>query len=216
MPETPSDSPTPLRLAVLISGGGTTLVNLHQEIAEGRLPAEIGLVIANRPCGGVERAHERSLPVEVIRSKEVDLETFSGQVFQRCREAQVDLVVLGGFLARLLIPVDFERRVINIHPSLIPAFCGQGMYGERVHRAVLDRGCKVSGCTVHFCDNEYDHGPIILQRTVTVEDDDTPKTLAARVFEEECYAYPEAIRLIADGRILIEGARVRLRDARST
>lgn len=213
MPETSSDSPTPLRLAVLVSGGGTTLVNLQQEIDAGRLPAEIRLVIANRPCGGVERASEWTLPVEVIRSQAVDPDTFSGQVFQRCREAEVDLVVLGGFLARLTIPADFERRVINIHPSLIPAFCGQGMYGERVHRAVLERGCKVSGCTVHFCDNEYDHGPIILQRSVPVEDDDTPKTLAARVFAEECRAYPHAIRLIAEGRVQIEGARVRLRDA---
>ena len=98
---------------------------------------------------------------------------------------------MGGFLKHVLIPADFENRVVNIHPALIPAFCGQGFYGHRVHEAVLDAGAKMSGCTVHFVDNVYDHGPIILQRTVPVLDDDTPDTLAARVFAAECEAYPE-------------------------
>ena len=117
--------------------------------------------------------------------------------------------MLAGFLARLEIPADFAQRVINIHPALIPAFCGHGMHGRHVHAAVLERGCAVSGCTVHFCDNEYDHGPIILQQCVPVADDDTPETLAARVFEAECTAYPEAIRRFATGRLRIEGRRVR-------
>jgi phosphoribosylglycinamide formyltransferase 1 len=135
---------------------------------------------------------------------------FSQAVFDGLRAAEVDLVVLGGFLARLEIPADFAHRVMNIHPALIPAFCGAGMHGKHVHAAVLARGCTVSGCTVHFCDNEYDHGPIILQRCVPVEFDDTPESLAARVFEEECKAYPEAIRLYAAGRLRIEGTRVRI------
>ena len=108
---------------------------------------------------------------------------------------------MGGFLKHVLIPPDFENRVINIHPALIPAFCGQGMYGLRVHEAVLDYGAKVTGCTVHFVDNQYDHGPIILQRTVEVLPDDTPESLQARVFAAECEAYPEALRLLASGRV---------------
>lgn len=202
----------PIRLAVLISGGGTTLLNLHQHIEQGELDATIPLVIASRDCRGIERARERNLSVQVLRRKEYDgLEQFSQSLFGHCREEGIDLVALGGFLSRILIPDDFIHRVINIHPSLIPAFCGQGMYGERVHQAVIERGCKVSGCTVHFCDNEYDHGPIILQRTVPVLDDDDADRLAERVFAEECRAYPEAINLFAAGRLQVNGHRVRIR-----
>ena len=118
----------------------------------------------------------------------------SDELFQRCREAQIDLVILGGFLSRITVPKDFEGRVMNIHPSLIPSFCGQGMYGHHVHEAVLARGCKVSGCTVHLVDNEYDHGPILVQKAVPVLADDDADSLARRVFEAECQAYPEAIR----------------------
>jgi phosphoribosylglycinamide formyltransferase 1 len=126
-------------------------------------------------------------------------------MFAPCRDAGVELVAMAGFLKHVLIPADFAGRVMNIHPALIPAFCGAGFYGERVHRAALEYGVKVSGCTVHFVDNHYDHGPIILQRTVPVHPDDTPQTLAARVFEQECQAYPEAIRLYAAGRLRIAG-----------
>ena len=108
---------------------------------------------------------------------------------------------------------DFRNRVLNIHPALIPAFSGKGFHGLHVHRAALEAGVKVSGCTVHFADNIYDHGPIVLQRVVPVQDDDTPDTLAARVFEQECEAYPEAIRLFAEGRLRIEGRRVRIEPA---
>ena len=114
------------------------------------------------------------------------------------------------FSSELRFPADFTNRVVNIHPGLIPAFCGQGFYGHRVHQAVLDYGAKISGCTVHFADNDYDHGPVILQRAVPVLDDDTAKTLAARVFQAECAAYPEAIQLIADGRVRVEGRKVRI------
>jgi phosphoribosylglycinamide formyltransferase-1 len=117
---------------------------------------------------------------------------------------------MGGFLKRLDIPADFANRVVNIHPGLIPAFCGKGFYGHHVHEAVLEYGAKLSGCTVHFADNQYDHGPVILQKAVPVENDDTPETLAARVFEAECEAYPEAIQLIAEGRVKLEGRIVRI------
>jgi folate-dependent phosphoribosylglycinamide formyltransferase PurN len=108
----------------------------------------------------------------------------------------------------ILVPDDFAGRVMNIHPALIPAFCGKGFYGQYVHEAVLAAGVKVTGCTVHFADNVYDHGPIILQRAVPVYENDTPQTLSSRVFAEECDAYPEAIRLFAEGRLKIEGKRV--------
>lgn len=202
----------PIRLAVLISGGGTTLVNLARQIEAGALAAEIPIVIASRSdCGGIAKAEAAGLPCAVIRRKDfASLEEFSESVFARCREARVDLVICAGYLALLKIPADYQQRVLNIHPSLIPAFCGQGYHGEKVHAAALERGVKVSGCTVHFVDDEYDHGPIVVQRTAPVLDDDTPATLAARVFAEECLAYPEAIRLFASGRLEIESHRVRI------
>ncbi|MFM9962084.1 MAG: phosphoribosylglycinamide formyltransferase [Planctomycetaceae bacterium] len=193
----------PIRLGVLISGGGTTLVNFLKKIQAGELNAEIAVVIASREgIAGIERAREAGLPCEVIARKRFDsVERFSEAIFDRCRAAQVDLVTLAGFLSLIRIPSDFERRVLNIHPALIPAFCGQGFHGHHVHEAALARGVKLSGCTVHFADNEYDHGPILVQRAVPVLVDDTPDTLAARVFEAECEAYPEAIRMFAEGRL---------------
>jgi formyltetrahydrofolate-dependent phosphoribosylglycinamide formyltransferase len=200
----------PIRLVVLISGGGTTLVNLWDTIRRGELSAEIPLVIASRAdCGGIEKARLHGVPCEVFTRKSFpSTEAFSAPIFQRCREVRTDLVICGGFLSLLKIPHDFRYRVMNIHPALIPAFCGHGFHGHAVHEAVLQRGCKVSGCTVHFLDDEYDHGPIIVQRTVPVLDGDTPDTLAARVFQEECAAYPEAIRLFASGRMEINGSNV--------
>ena len=124
------------------------------------------------------------------------------------RAAKVDLVCLAGFLQLIEVPDDYAGRVMNIHPSLIPAFCGHGYYGHHVHEAVLAYGAKITGCTVHFADNQYDHGPIVLQRAVPVLDDDTPETLAARVFAAECEAYPEAIRLFGEGKLGMEGRRI--------
>jgi len=202
----------PLSMAVLVSGSGTTLFNLLSCLQDGSLAGTIPLVIASRECAGAERARARGIPTWVVnRSDFASTVAFSAEIFDRCRQEGVDLVVLGGFLCRIMIPEDFALRVLNIHPSLIPAFCGQGMYGHRVHESVITRGCKVSGCTVHFCDNEYDHGPIVLQKSVPVLDDDSPQTLAARVFAEECLLYPEAIRLYASGRLHVEGSRVRIR-----
>ena len=151
------------------------------------------------------------LPCEVIARKQFDsVESFSAAIFDRCRRATVDLVTLAGFLSLIRVPPDFQCRVLNIHPALIPAFCGHGFHGHRVHEAVLARGVKVSGCTVHFADNEYDHGPIVVQRAVPVLEADTPDTLAARVFAAECEAYPEAIRLFAEGRVQITNGRLQI------
>jgi len=201
-----------LPLAVLISGGGTTLQNLIDKIAAGELPADIRLVISSSAtAGGLEFARQAGIESIVVDRRDCDSpEEFSRRIFDPCRGVGAKLVAMGGFLKHVLIPADFAGRVMNIHPALIPAFCGKGMYGGNVHRAVLDYGAKLSGCTVHFVDNEYDHGPIILQRAVSVLDDDTPESLAARVFELECEAYPEAIRLFAAGRLEIARRRVRI------
>jgi phosphoribosylglycinamide formyltransferase-1 len=197
----------PIRLVLLISGGGTTLVNLVEGIEQEDLAAEIPLVIASRSdCGGIAKAKAAGLSCEVVtRKSHASLEAFSAAVFERCRAMKADLVVCAGYLALLRLPADFQGRVMNIHPALIPAFCGQGMHGRHVHEAVLARGCKLSGCTVHLVDDQYDHGPIILQRPVPVLDGDTPDSLAARVFAAECRAYPEAIRLYADGLLRVSG-----------
>jgi formyltetrahydrofolate-dependent phosphoribosylglycinamide formyltransferase len=199
-----------IRLGVLISGGGRTLGNLAAKVAAGELNAEIALVIASSAhCGGLEIAKIAGLRSEVVDRKAFDsVEKFSAALFNKLREANVDLAALAGFLCLIQIPEDYRLRVMNIHPALIPAFCGKDFHGHKVHKAVIERGVKVSGCTVHFADNEYDNGPIILQRTVPVLDDDTPDTLAARVFQEECVAYPEAIRRYAQGKLRVVGRRV--------
>jgi phosphoribosylglycinamide formyltransferase 1 len=201
---------SPIKLAVLISGSGTTLQNLVDEIAAKRLDAQIAVVVASRPgLLGLERAAKAGLKSVVVdRRKYADIPAFSREVFAYC--AGVDLICLAGWLSFLEIPPEFAGRMMNIHPALLPSFGGRGMYGSHVHQAVLDQGCKVSGCTVHFVDEEYDNGPIILQRTCPVEEDDTPQSLAHRVFEQEKIAYPQAIRLFQQGRLSIVNRRVRV------
>jgi phosphoribosylglycinamide formyltransferase-1 len=204
-------SVAPIRLAVCVSGGGTTLQNLIDRIAAGTLRAEIVQVIASRPkVGAIAKAEAVGLPVAVVTRSGRSVEAFSGEVFDLIRGHAAELVVLAGFLSLLEIPDDYHARVLNIHPSLIPAFCGKGYHGLAVHQAAIDYGVKVAGCTVHFADATYDTGPIILQRPVPVLDDDTPATLAARVFAAECEALPEAIALYAAGRLKVEGRRVRV------
>ncbi|HLA85275.1 MAG TPA: phosphoribosylglycinamide formyltransferase [Thermoguttaceae bacterium] len=211
-PQSPVPNPSPLPTAVLISGGGRTLRNILKKIDAGELPLAVRLVVASTPSArGLQFAEKASIPIRVVdRAAFDDDKQFSDAIFDHCRDAGAELVVLGGFLKRLVVPDDFTNRVTNIHPALMPAFCGKGYYGHHVHEAVLAYGAKVSGCTVHFVDNEYDHGPVLVQKTVPVLDDDTADTLAARVFETECEAYPEALRWIAAGRVEVVGRRVRL------
>jgi len=140
-----------------------------------------------------------------------DVETYSARIVELLEAAGAGLVVQAGFLSLWRIPPRYEGKVMNIHPALLPDFGGAGMFGHHVHEAVLSAGSKVSGCTVHFVTNEYDAGPIIVQRRVPVIEGDTAETLGARVFEQECIAYPEAIRLFAEGRLSIEGGLVRVR-----
>ena len=196
----------PIRLGVLISGSGTTLMNILKHIKQGLLNAEVDIVISSRSTvTGVEKAKNAGLDVKIIRTKDYqDIDGFSKRIEAELAAANVDLVIQGGWLCLWKIPYRYEHRVMNIHPALLPSFGGKGMWGHQVHEAVLKAGCKVSGCTVHFCTNEYDKGPIIVQRTCEVQNNDTPDTLAARVFEQECIAYPEAIRLFAAGRLSVE------------
>jgi formyltetrahydrofolate-dependent phosphoribosylglycinamide formyltransferase len=210
-----------LRLGVLLSGGGRTMVNIQDRIAAGTLPAEIAIVIASRPCKGLDIAQQLAVPAQLVSFKDMPheedddakgalLATFSSTIDDLLDAAEVDLVCLAGFLSFWRIPDRYLGRVINIHPALLPSFGGKGMYGHHVHEAVLAAGCKVSGCTVHFVNNEYDTGPIILQRCVPVLEGDTPDALAGRVFAEELMAFPEAIALFAQDRLKIEGKVVRI------
>jgi formyltetrahydrofolate-dependent phosphoribosylglycinamide formyltransferase len=204
--------PLPLRIAVLVSGSGRTLQNFIDLRAQNLLPVDIAVVIGSKPdLVGLQRATQAGLPTAVVeRRRYTSLQAFSDDVFAPCDAARVDLIVLAGWLCLLNIPDHYLGRAMNIHPALLPSFGGRGMFGHHVHQAVIDHGCKVSGCSVHFLDNAYDTGPIILQRTCPVLDDDTADTLAARVFEQETLAYPEAIRLFAQGRLKIDGRRVRV------
>lgn len=194
-----------MRVVVLVSGSGTTLQNLLNEIHTNRLPITIVGVVGSKPgLYGIERATLAGIPTVVVEKAGGD---HSERVFAAVRVFQPDFVCLAGWLHLLKIPPDFHHKVLNIHPSLLPAFGGKGMYGLRVHQAVIDYGAKISGCTVHFADDTYDTGPIVVQRAVPVEPTDTAQTLAARVFAAECVAYPEAIRLIAQGRVRVVGRR---------
>lgn len=205
-----------LKLAVLLSGGGTTLQNILDQAAQGGLDVEVAFVLSSRDGAyGLERARRRDIPTAVVRRKDfADTPAFSERVWQEIRPYHVDLVVLAGFMSLLEIPRDFEHRVINTHPALIPAFCGKGMYGHHVHEAVLAYGCKVSGATIHYVDEQYDHGPIILQESVPVLDDDTADSLAERVQAKERELYPRALQLIAEGRLRMEGRVVKIVDAK--
>jgi len=206
------ESRTILPIAVLISGTGRSLANMIEKIQAGELDCEIRLVISSTPeAKGLGFAEKAAIPAAVLRRGDFpSREEYSRAIFDRVRAAGAELVVLAGFLKQLTIPDDFVHRVVNIHPALIPAFCGKGFYGHHVHEAALAYGVKLSGCTVHFVDNEYDHGPVILQMAVPVLDDDTPDSLADRVFAAECEAYPQALQLIAERRVRVEGRRVRI------
>ena len=184
------------RIAILVSGGGRSLENLAERMASAELDAELGLVISNRPDAyALERAERLGIPSLVLDpDREMSPEVFSETVFSAVDDADCSLTVLAGFLRFLPIPPAWEGRVLNIHPSLLPAFGGKGYYGDRVHHAVLERGVRYTGCTVHYVDNVYDNGPIVVQRIVEVTPQDTVESLATRVFEEEKIALPEAIR----------------------
>lgn len=196
------------RLGILLSGRGSNFEAIADSIAAGRLEAEIAVVISNRPeARGLEIARQRGLHAVCIPSKGLDREVYDRMVVEELRRCRVDLVCLAGFM-RLLSAYfvrEFPFQILNIHPSLLPAFPGL----DAQHQA-LEHGVKVSGCTVHFVDEYLDHGPIIVQCAVPVLEDDTVETLSARILKEEHRIYTEAIRIVLSGRWRIEGRRVRI------
>jgi phosphoribosylglycinamide formyltransferase-1 len=209
-----NESPSSLRVGVLLSGEGTSLENLFERIEAGEVPATIAVVISSKEgVGGLHRAERRGVPaVAIPRKRHRDLREFNDLIHAELEKHGVEFVALLGFLSPFELRGKFEGRAINVHPALIPAFSGKGFYGRKVYDAVFAKGVKVTGATVHFVDEEYDHGPIILQEAVSVLEDDTVETLSARVQAAERRLVPEAIRLFAEGRLEIDSQRrVRIR-----
>lgn len=211
MPDTqpPNDTGDP-RVVVLLSGGGRTLRNLLAWIESGDLTARIVRVISTRgDAPGNRIATGAHIPLTIVARRGFESnETFSEAVIELLDAEGPNLVVCAGLLTKLDVPDRYLGSIVNVHPSLLPLFGGKGFYGDRVHESVLDAGMKVSGCTVHFVDNQYDAGPIIAQRCVPVEQGDTVETLASRVFQAECDLYPRVIQDLLGGRIRLEGDRV--------
>lgn len=205
-----------LRLAVFVSGGGTNLQALMDQIEEkGWKDIEIRLLLSNNPSAyALERGKERGIPIKVLSRKSCpDGKSYEDALINTLKEYEIDLVVLAGclFIIPEAVVRQYENKIINIHPSLIPAFCGDGYYGLKVHEGALARGVKVTGATVHFVDCGTDTGPIILQKTVAVLEGDTPEVLQRRVMEEaEWEILPQAVKLIAEQRVVVEGNQVRI------
>ena len=201
-----------MRLAFFASGGGSNVGAILDAIDAGALRAESVLLISDRPgCGALARAEARGIPTEVIAPLS-DATHFSDALLDALARAEADTVALAGYLRKIPAPVvwAFRDRILNVHPSLLPAFGGAGWYGRRVHQGVLDAGCRVSGATVHLVDDQYDTGPIVLQEAVRVLPDDTAETLAARVLAVEHRLFPDALALLADGRLRVADGRVSL------
>lgn len=201
-----------MRLALFASGGGSNAGAILDAVDAGRLRAEPVLLVSDRPgAGALARAEARGIPTEVIAPLS-DATHFAQALLDALARQEADAIALAGYLKKIPDPVvwAFKDRILNVHPSLLPAFGGAGWYGARVHRGVLDAGCRVSGATVHLVDDEYDTGPIVLQEAVRVEPDDTPETLAARVLAVEHRLFPRALALLADGRLRVEDGRVRI------
>jgi formyltetrahydrofolate-dependent phosphoribosylglycinamide formyltransferase len=200
-----SDRP-PLRLAVLLSGSGRTLQNFIDLADKGQLPVTLESVISSRPdVYGLTRAHNAGIPTTVVDRRALTAEQFNERLTTAVDAARPDLICMAGFLSLWTIPDRYAGKVMNIHPALLPDFGGKGFFGHHVHQAVLAAGAKTTGCTVHFADNQYDHGPTIIQEAVPVLPNDTPESLATRVFEKELTAYPAAIRLYHANQITLDG-----------
>ena len=194
-----------LNIAVCVSGGGTDLQSIIDACEAGKINGQIRLVISNRKKAyGLERARLHGIQAEWIKDED--------EILKRFEEAKIDVVVLAGYLAIFgdKLIEQYKNRIINIHPSLIPSFCGPGFYGMHVHEAVFKRGVKVSGATVHFVTGEVDGGPIILQRAVDISDLETPEDIQARVLEIEHEILPEAVALYCEGRVSVENERVKI------
>lgn len=202
-----------IRVAVLVSGGGTNLQSIIDASENGRVNAEVVLVISNiENAYALERARKHGIDAVFISDEKKKRRAHEEEMAEVIDRYNVDLIVLAGYL-KMFTPFFIRRyygKMINIHPALLPLFGGEGMYGLKVHQAALDCGVKVSGCSVHFVDESIDGGPIIVQKAVKIEEDDTAETLAERILKEEHILLPKAIQLFAEGRLKIEGRRVRI------
>ncbi len=200
-----------LRVAILLSGAGTTLENLLEKRAKGDVDVDVVAVVSSKPKAfGLERARRHGIPAHAVsRRAHPDAHEFNELLHGVLAGYEPELLVLAGFLSKFELR-DYAGRAMNVHPALIPAFSGQGFYGRRVHEAVLASGVRLTGVSVHFCDEEYDHGPIILQEAVPVLDGDSVESLARRVQRVEYEIYPRAVRLFAEGRLRVEGRRVHI------
>ena len=206
----------PLALAIFASGGGSNFEAICRAIDERKLSARVALCVSDRDSAGVlDLARKRGIATAVIRPGD-DEESTAASILAALNDSSANFVALAGYLKRIppAVVAAFENRIINVHPSLLPAFGGKGMYGRRVHEAVLAAGARVSGATVHLVDNTYDTGPIVLQRCVAIEPQDDAQSLAARVLEIEHALYPEALQLFASGRIRVDDRRVLIADDR--
>ena len=206
------DSLRKLSIGIFASGRGSNFQAILNAIEGGHLKAEITLLISNKNDAGViSIAGKYSIPIAVIIKKEYpSREHFVRAILSALKQHGVDLVLLAGYMKRIPpeVVAAYRNRILNIHPALLPSFGGKGMYGHYVHEAVLSTGCKVTGVTVHIVDDVYDHGPIVAQRCVPVEDNDTPETLAARVLMVEHKIYSEVLQLFVEGRIKVRGQKV--------
>jgi len=203
-----------MKLAVFASGRGSNFQAILDAIATQRLRAQVVLCVSNRTdAGALQMAQAAQIPATVVEEKQfASSPEYANALLAQLAKHEVNFIALAGFMRKIPVAVvrQFRHRIINIHPALLPSFGGKGLYGHHVHEAVLEYGCKVSGATVHFVDEEYDTGPPILQRCVPVLENDTPETLAARVLEIEHQIYPEALQLFAEERIRVEGRRVKI------
>ncbi len=200
-----------LKIGILASGNGTNLQAIIDKSRNGQIPVRVAVVISDRNAFALRRARAHNIPAYIVKPGEYDSQReYEQQMVDILKKHGSELVVLSGFM-KILSPhfIDsFKGRIINIHPSLIPAFCGKGFYGMKVHEAVIDYGVKITGATVHFVDENVDSGPIIIQKAVAVEDSDTPETIAQKVHEIEHEILPEALKLFAQGKLKVIGRRV--------
>ena len=202
----------PIKIAVLLSGSGSTLENIFEKIDSGFISAQVNIVLSSKKeAYGLVRAEKRGIETAVVESKNYfsngvpDWTAMSDAINEILISRDIDLICLCGFMCFYNVPDEFVGKVMNVHPALIPSFCGKGMFGHHVHEAVKKSGVKISGCTVHFVNNKYDAGPIIIQRSCPVSDRDTVDEIGERVMEQERIAYPEAIKLFSQGRLNLNG-----------
>jgi len=201
-----------MNIAVFASGRGSNLMAILKAIEEGKLKARVVVVISNKSsAGALEIARSKGIDALHISRRQFSSDReYADKILSELRKRNVELIVLAGYMKKIPAEVvsEYRNRILNIHPALLPSFGGQGMYGINVHKAVIESGVKITGVTVHIVDEEYDHGPIVLQRAVEVKDDDTPETLAERVLKVEHEVYPEAIRLFVEGKVNVFGRKV--------